>query len=92
MGLVGVVGEIHAQPIGTFRWQLAPYCNVLTLTVTQSGAIYTLDGSDVQCGPGQRASAVGTAFANPDGSIGAGTLRRALRGRRRREFATLAAS
>ena len=39
-----------AQPLGTFSFQLAPYCNVVTLNVRQDGAVYTLDGFDNQCG------------------------------------------
>jgi hypothetical protein len=61
-----------AQTLGTFRWQLQPYCNVVTLTVTLNGGVYTLDGFDDQCGAGRRASVAGTAFLNPDGSIGIG--------------------
>jgi len=61
-----------AQPLGTFRWQLQPFCNVLTLAVTQSGGVFRLEGTDNQCGSDKAASAVGTAFANPDGSIGLG--------------------
>ena len=44
-----------AQPIGTFQWQLQPYCNALTVTVVQSGGVYTLDGFDDQCGAAVRA-------------------------------------
>lgn len=36
---------VRAQPIGTFRWQLQPYCNIVTLNVTQHGAVFTLDRS-----------------------------------------------
>jgi hypothetical protein len=61
-----------AQPLGTFRWQLQPFCNVVTVNVTQQGAVYTLDGYDNQCGTGQRAPLVGLATRNPDGSIGLG--------------------
>ena len=61
-----------AQTLGTFRWQLQPFCNVVTVTVTQSGAVYTLDGYDDQCGAPQRAPLVGLATPNPDGSIGLG--------------------
>ncbi len=61
-----------AQSLGAFRWQMQPYCNVLTLTVTQTGGVYTLDGFDDQCGAGARASVTGTAFPNPDGTIGIG--------------------
>jgi hypothetical protein len=70
--LVVSVVEAWAQPVATLRWQLQPYCNVITLNVTAQGSIYTLDGFDDQCGAGQRASVVGTAFPNPDGSIGMG--------------------
>ena len=61
-----------AQTIGRFRWQLHPYCNVVTLTVTLNSGVYTLDGFDDQCGAAQRASVAGTAFLNPDGSVGIG--------------------
>ena len=61
-----------AQSLGTLRWQLQPYCNVITVNVTQQGAVYTLDGYDDQCGAGQRAPLVGLATPNPDGSIGFG--------------------
>jgi hypothetical protein len=52
---------------------LQPYCNVLTLGVTKSSGIYTLDGYDDQCGDGTRTPATGTAVLNPDGTI-AGTI------------------
>ena len=66
------VSEARAQTLGTFRWQLQPFCNVVTLLVRQEGAVYTLDGFDDQCGASSLASMVGTAFLNPDGSIGFG--------------------
>ncbi len=66
------VSAVGAQTLGTFEWQLKPYCNVLTLTVTQVGGSYALDGFDDQCGAATRASAKGTAFPNPDGTIGIG--------------------
>lgn len=61
-----------AQTLGTFRWQLQPYCNVLTVAVVQKGGQYQVDGTDDQCGAAQHASVVGRAFPNPDGSIGFG--------------------
>ena len=61
-----------AQPLGTFRWQIQPHCNVLTINVTQQAGIYTLDGTDDRCGEGQAASVVGIAFLNPVGSVGFG--------------------
>lgn len=63
--------DLFAQPLGTFRWQLSPFCNVLTLNVTQKGTLFTLDGIDDQCGTGP-ASVVGGAFFNPDASVGMG--------------------
>ena len=64
--------EAAAQTLGTFSWQLQPYCNVVTVTVVQQGGTYTIDGSDDQCGAPQRAPLVGLATPNPDGSIGLG--------------------
>ena len=62
----------QAQPLGTFSWQLQPFCNRVTLNVTQNGAIYTLDGFDDQCGASKRAPLVGLATPNPDGTIAFG--------------------
>ena len=62
----------HAQPLGSFTWQLQPFCNRVTVNVRQDGAVYTLDGYDDQCGAAQRAAIVGLAMPNPDGTIGFG--------------------
>src|SRR5687767_447648 len=62
----------NAQPIGTFRWQLQPYCNVVTVNVTQQNSIYTLDGTDDRCAASQAASVVGVAFLHPTGTVGFG--------------------
>lgn len=62
----------NAQPIGTFSWQLQPFCNRVTVNVTQNGGIYTADGYDDQCGGPQRAPLVGLGTPNPDGTIGFG--------------------
>ena len=61
-----------AQPIGTFSWQLQPFCNRVTVNVTQNGGVYTADGYDDQCGAPQRAPLVGLGTPNPDGTIGFG--------------------
>jgi predicted regulator of Ras-like GTPase activity (Roadblock/LC7/MglB family) len=61
-----------AQPLGTFRWQLQPYCNLVTLHVTRIAGEFTLDGFDDQCGGPVRAAVVGMAFLNPDGTVGIG--------------------
>jgi len=66
---VAVASSAAAQPLGTFRWQTQPYCNVLTLTVTQQGSVYALDGFDDQCGGAAHATASGIAVPNPDGTI-----------------------
>ncbi len=71
LAMAGVT-PVEAQSLGTFRWQLQPYCNVVTVQVEQRGAVYTLDGFDDQCGAAQRAPLVGLATPNPDGSIGFG--------------------
>ncbi|HUU36279.1 MAG TPA: tail fiber domain-containing protein [Vicinamibacterales bacterium] len=61
-----------AQSLGTFTWQLQPYCNVVTVTIVQQGAVYTMDGYDDRCGVGARAPLVGLATLNPDGTIAIG--------------------
>lgn len=61
-----------AQQLGVFRWQLQPFCNIVSLTVTQVGGVYRLEGTDDRCGLPVQASVIGTAFLNPDGSIGMG--------------------
>ena len=61
-----------AQPMGAFTWQLQPFCNRVTLSVTQNGAVYTLDGFEDQCGAAKRAAVVGLAAPNADGTIGFG--------------------
>jgi len=66
------VCPVSAQSLGTFTWQLQPFCNRITATVTQNGGVYTLDGYDDQCGAPQRAPLVGLATPNPDGTIGLG--------------------
>ncbi|MFN7978211.1 MAG: hypothetical protein U0P30_08755 [Vicinamibacterales bacterium] len=72
MLVMGTAGRVEAQSLGQFRWQLAPYCNVVTATITQVGAIYTLDGFDDLCGAATRAPLVGVATPNPNGTIGFG--------------------
>lgn len=63
---------VSAQTLGSFSWQVQPYCNVVTVTVTQVGPAYRLEGYDDQCGAATRASVIGTAYGNPDGTIGMG--------------------
>lgn len=70
--VVGAAGQAEAQTLGTFKWQLQPYCNVVTVTITTRGGVFALDGVDDQCGGQTLAAAAGTAFFNPDGSVGLG--------------------
>ncbi len=75
VALFAAVASVHAaaQPLGTFRWQLRPFCNVVTVAITQNAAVYRLEGTDDQCGNGADAASVtGTAFPNTDGTIGFG--------------------
>lgn len=58
-----------AQVFGTFPWQMQPYCNIVTLTLTSTPAGFTLDGTDDQCGATNKASAVGVASFNSSGSV-----------------------
>ena len=59
-----------AQIFGTFSWQMQPYCNSVTLTLTSVTGNFTLDGSDDQCGATKKASASGIGVFNPDGTVG----------------------
>jgi hypothetical protein len=66
------VPGMRAQALGTFQWQLQPYCNVVTLSVHLDAGVYALNGYDDQCGGPAPGSVVGTAFLSPDGTIGLG--------------------
>lgn len=56
----------QAQVVGTFAWQTAPYCNVVTLTIVQQGGMYQLTGADDLCGAGV-APVAGTAVVTGSG-------------------------
>lgn len=58
-----------AQVFGTFSWQLQPFCNAVTLTLTRSPAGFTVDGTDDLCGAFDKASAVGVASFNGGGYV-----------------------
>lgn len=64
--------DAAAQTIGPVRWQLAPFCNVVTLTIEQKGSVYALTGDDDRCGEVVRSPVTGTATLNGDGSISVG--------------------
>jgi hypothetical protein len=69
-----IVQYVRLRPaLGTFRWELQPFCNVIMVNVTQQGAIYVLDGTDDRCGNGnQSGSAVGIGYLTPQGLVGFG--------------------
>jgi len=66
------VAPASAQPIATLRWQLAPYCDLITLTVTQTAGIFALDGFDTRCDTNRLAAVTGVAVPNPNGTVGLG--------------------
>jgi hypothetical protein len=59
-----------AQVFGTFPWQMQPYCNRVTLTLTNISGGFTLSGVDDQCGAVEKASASGVAVFNGNGTVG----------------------
>jgi hypothetical protein len=69
---MGGIASADAQPIGTFRWQFSPFCNVISVSVVQQGSVFVLSGVDDNCGAGDASSVTGTAFFNPDGGVGMG--------------------
>ncbi len=62
----------HAQVLGTFNFQLQPYCNVVTMTLTQEGSTFRLAGWDDNCGASKRYPMSGTVTQNPDGTYAFG--------------------
>jgi hypothetical protein len=76
LGMIGsltLAAPASAQTtLGTFRWNVAPFCNVLNLTVTQYGSVFALHGFEEQCGGNPRLPVSGVAFQQPDGTISFG--------------------
>lgn len=72
LGILAFSSVASAQPLGSFKWQLQPYCNVLTFNVIGEGGNFTIDGTDDLCGALEKASATGLAFWNGNGTIGFG--------------------
>jgi hypothetical protein len=70
LGLISSPG--HAQVLGPFTMQLAPFCNVIAFTVADQGPAFNLSGFDDNCGGAVRLSASGNVFFNPNGSVGGG--------------------
>lgn len=70
LAIAAGASSASAQVFGTFTWQMQPYCNQVTLTLTSVTGNFTLDGSDNMCGGAKKSSAVGIGVFNPDGSVG----------------------
>lgn len=70
LAVLAFASTASAQVFGTFTWEMQPYCNKVTLTITQIPSGYTIDGFDDQCGAARRAGAVGMVHINPDGTVG----------------------
>src|SRR6478735_487684 len=58
----------RAQGVGPLKWQLQPYCNVVTFTATPEAAGFRLAGVDDGCGT-TASPAEGRATINADGSV-----------------------
>ena len=64
-----------AQVLGTFRWQLAPYCNVVTVRIEQKGALFELLGTEDRCDGSIPASTVnGSVHFDVSGPTVSGSL------------------
>jgi hypothetical protein len=70
LGISLATASANAQVLGTFNWQMQPFCNVVTLTLTAVPTGFTLDGYDDQCGATTRGAAVGIGVFNTDGTVG----------------------
>ena len=68
-GLVLAASSASAQVLGTFTWQMQPYCNRVSLTLTTGAGGFVLHGVDDRCGATVRGSASGAAVFNGDGSV-----------------------
>ena len=51
VGLLWSSAPVAAQPLGTFRWQQQPYCNVFTLVVEQKAGSTRSTGSTINVAP-----------------------------------------
>lgn len=69
--ILAACSSASAQVLGTFRWQFAPYCNVVTVLVEQKGSVYELTGTEDGCnGAAPAATANGSAHLNAGGTVG----------------------
>lgn len=69
LALTLAASTVSAQTLGTFRWRTAPYCNVMTVTVTAVGSVFRLEGVETQCGGNPSQPVWGIGLVQPNGSI-----------------------
>lgn len=62
--------DVQAQVLGTFRWRMEPYCNVVTLTAVQQGPIVQVTGFDDNCGLGGKDPVTGGVFLDGGAAVG----------------------
>lgn len=70
LAVVAAPAVTDAQVLGTFTWQMQPYCNRVTLTLTGTPGGFVAAGTDDLCGGPRKAGATGFVVFNPDGSVG----------------------
>jgi len=70
LAATSVPAVARAQVFGTFTWQMQPYCNRVTLTLTGTPGGFVAAGTDDLCGAPRKAGATGFVAFNPDGTVG----------------------
>jgi hypothetical protein len=58
-----------AQVLGTFNWQMQPFCHRVVLTLTGVAGTFTLDGFEDQCGASGKGSAIGVGTFTSTGDL-----------------------
>lgn len=69
LGGLALATPASAQTIGTFPFALQPFCNQLSITITQEGNTYRLAGWDDACGANERYPLRGVITPNNDGTL-----------------------
>ncbi|MGD9902730.1 MAG: hypothetical protein AB7U83_04610 [Vicinamibacterales bacterium] len=70
IALLSMPAPVAGQVLGTFTWQLQPFCNRVVVTVIQTPGGFDLRGCDDLCGaPSARGLVDGMALMNPDGTV-----------------------
>jgi hypothetical protein len=72
LALLGRPAPAGADTPGTFRWQLSPMCNVLTLTASGITPGFSMSGALDTCGGELIFPVFGAAVARGNGTVGIG--------------------